>query len=122
MADLTSRLAKLLPLLASDKAGEVTAAAAAITRTLQVEGLDWHDLAGAVARGWAAPTPGTLAEVHLEEWQRIARACLGAGGAVLKPAEMDFVRNMAMRHTPPSERQWVWLDAIASALKVEVMA
>ena len=122
MADLTSRLAKLLPVLASDKAGEVVAATAAITRIMQAEGLDWHDLAGSMARGWAAPPSGNTAAPRLNEWQHIARACLGAGGGVLKPAEIDFVRNMAMRHTPPSERQWVWLDAIASALKVEVMA
>ena len=122
MADLTSRLSKLLPVLASDKPGEVVAAAAAITRVMQLEGLDWHDLAGAVARGWIVPSSGALAEVHLEEWQAIARNCMMAGADVLTAAERDFLHNMAARHTDPSERQWRWIDAIAAALKVRAAA
>jgi hypothetical protein len=43
------RLAKLLPLLASDQPGEVVATAAAITRTLAAAGADWHGLAALVA-------------------------------------------------------------------------
>jgi hypothetical protein len=42
--EIMTRLRKLIPLLASDKAGEVTAAASMITRTLSGAGLDWHDL------------------------------------------------------------------------------
>jgi hypothetical protein len=38
------KLAKLLPLLSSDKDGEVVAAARAIGRTLAASGADWHDL------------------------------------------------------------------------------
>jgi hypothetical protein len=51
MADLqtiASKLAKLLPLLASDKPGEVAATAAAINRTLAAAGADLHDLASAI--------------------------------------------------------------------------
>ena len=44
------RLAKLLPLLASDKGGEVIATAAAVGRTLAAAGADWHDLADHVER------------------------------------------------------------------------
>ena len=43
-ADLCKRLARLLPLLASDQPGEVTAAASAITRLLKSAERDWHDL------------------------------------------------------------------------------
>lgn len=49
------KLEKLLPVLGSDKPGEVVAAAAAITRTLEGAGGNWHDLAGAVMRGLTAP-------------------------------------------------------------------
>lgn len=47
--DLTARVAKLLPRLASDQNGEVAAVAAAIQRTLKSAGHDLHDLAEHVA-------------------------------------------------------------------------
>lgn len=47
--DLTARVAKLLPRLASDQNGEVAATAAAIQRTLKAAGHDLHDLAEHVA-------------------------------------------------------------------------
>ena len=43
------RLAKLLPLLASDQPGEVVATARAIGQTLQRGGMDWHDFAAVVS-------------------------------------------------------------------------
>ncbi|MGK7871450.1 hypothetical protein [Falsiroseomonas sp. E2-1-a20] len=58
LASAGSRLAKLLPLLASDQPGEVVATAAAITRTLATANTDWHALAALVAseaRWQAAP-------------------------------------------------------------------
>ena len=48
LAPVASKLARLIPLLSSDKDGEVFGAARAIGRTLHSAGLDWHDLAGAV--------------------------------------------------------------------------
>lgn len=42
--DIRRRLSKLLPLLASDKAGEVVATASAIVRTMTSAGQDIHDL------------------------------------------------------------------------------
>src|SRR5687767_12881680 len=47
---IPARVAKLLPLLASDKPGEVVAAAAAIGRILHTAGQDWHVLAALVER------------------------------------------------------------------------
>jgi hypothetical protein len=44
------KLRKLLPLLSSDKDGEVVATARAIERTLRSEGFDLHDLAAVVER------------------------------------------------------------------------
>ncbi len=46
-----SKVGKLLRLLGSDKPGEVAAAAAALSRTLQAAGLDLHDLAVVAERG-----------------------------------------------------------------------
>jgi hypothetical protein len=48
LSRIGGRIAKLLPVLASDRPGEVAAAAAAITRTLNGAGLDWHTLAAVV--------------------------------------------------------------------------
>lgn len=42
--DLMTRVGKLIPLLGSDKSGEVSAAGSAITRALKGAGLDWHDI------------------------------------------------------------------------------
>lgn len=52
--DLTGKLGRLLPRLASDAPGEVVATVAAIRRTLDRAGLDLHDLA---ARLTEAPRP-----------------------------------------------------------------
>ena len=48
-APIAERIGKLIPRLASDHDGEVTATVAAIGRTLQGAGLDWHDLARRVS-------------------------------------------------------------------------
>jgi hypothetical protein len=49
LSDIGPRLAKLLPLLASNQSGEVVATARAIGQTLQRGGMDWHDLAALVS-------------------------------------------------------------------------
>jgi hypothetical protein len=41
--DTILKLAKMIPCLSSDHAGEVVATAHAIQRTLQSSGRDWHD-------------------------------------------------------------------------------
>jgi len=67
-----TKIGKLLRLLASDKGGEVVAAAAALKRTLEASGLDLHDLAAAVEAGlrpqqqrqvWGPPSP------NVDDWQ-----------------------------------------------------
>ena len=52
---MTARLGKLIRLLASDKGGEVVAAAGAINRALQAAGLDIHRLADVVERSPLVP-------------------------------------------------------------------
>lgn len=116
-----ARIAKLIPLLGSDKAGEVHAAALAIGRILESGDSDWHDLASVVSRGFQVRSLQPAAPAVVHDWQRIARACMRADGS-LSTAQVDFLRNIAMRHTEPSEAQWRWLDAIAAALKVPVAA
>jgi hypothetical protein len=54
---LAVRLSKLLPLLASDKEGEVLATVQAIRAALLGEGLDLHDLSASIANGEVVATP-----------------------------------------------------------------
>lgn len=53
---IAPKLAKLLPLLASDHDGEVVATARAIGRTLVAAGLDWHALAAALTQPASEPS------------------------------------------------------------------
>jgi hypothetical protein len=47
--EVRAKLAKLVPLFASDLEGERVGALAAIERVLKASGLDWHDFTGAFA-------------------------------------------------------------------------
>ena len=65
------RIAKLVRLLGSDKAGEVVAAVGALKRTLAAGGLDLHDLADAVEVGLRpAPKERVLGppDPALDDW------------------------------------------------------
>jgi hypothetical protein len=72
------KLAKLLPMLASDKDGEVVATARAIGRTLSAAKADWHDLVRALTERQPEPDsiddlPFILRCLHdhpsLTEWE-----------------------------------------------------
>jgi hypothetical protein len=115
------KLAKLIPLLSSDKDGEVLATARAIERTLRAEGCDWHDLASAVTR-----EPETRViyikqpEPEPKDWCDLARWCCDHDDDRLNPKERMFVADMASRLVcggEPSERQAAWLRAIYARLK-----
>jgi hypothetical protein len=78
---LANRLSKLLPLLASDKNGEVLATVRAIRAALPGEGFDLHDLAGSIAGGEvvaiprapqiaAAPTRDHLTHQECHAWMK----------------------------------------------------
>ena len=121
LAPIAPKLAKLIPLLSSDKDGEVVATARAIERTLRAEGFDWHDLANAVTRQPEAriiyikppePEPG--------DWCELARWCLDHDDDRLNEKESSFVSDMASRLIcggEPSERQAAWLRSIYAKLK-----
>jgi hypothetical protein len=83
---LKSKLSKLLPLLGSDKPGEVTATAAAIIRALESESLDLHDLAASIGP----------AESHVRQVR----------GAFSVPPTYDDLSHFERR---------AWLDAIIAA-------
>jgi hypothetical protein len=63
-----TKLGKLLRLLASDKDGEVIAAASALKRTLGAAGLDLHDLAAAAERGLRPQQQQPLQQLQRQSW------------------------------------------------------
>jgi hypothetical protein len=82
--DIGVKLGRLVPMLSSPVAGEVVATAAAIGRTLDRAGMDWHDLA---KRLTTSAQPQT--------WQR-------------GPAGADFAEGNAPLHMMAD-----WLDKYA---------
>ena len=123
--DLTTRLAKLLPRLASNHDGEVVATAAAIARTLEASGRDLHDLAEHVA----APSrtvivyrdrPNDAASAPPADPAETITWCLDAGAERMSEWEITFVRSLGqqiVRGKPPSPKQIAVLDDIAAQLR-----
>lgn len=131
LAPIAGKLARLVRLLASDKPGEVNAAAAAIVRTLRSAGGDIHLLAAHV-EGAEPPTAAYSAgagrrrpdhrDFHhagaAPDWAAIAGFCVGRA-ARLTDRERAFVENVALWISSggePSERQGAWLRAIRARL------
>jgi hypothetical protein len=94
-ADVLPKLRRLIPLLASDKGGEVIATTAAISRILEVSGYNWHDLATALTEQprlvvvWPRPAPGRATHGDL-----LHMACEVDGHPDLSPWEIDFVSGV----------------------------
>ena len=122
LAPIAPRLSKLLPLLGSDKDGEVVATARAIGRTLQGAGLDFHALAAAVE----SPPVVTVAAAKPKATRRASRPKPSPFDAELlrlvrllleqrhrvKPGEADFLDSMFMllsagRQATFKQAEWV---------------
>ena len=123
LAPIAPRLSKLLPLLGSDKDGEVVATARAIGRTLSSAGLDFHALAAVVERPpvvvtMAAAKPRKTRKAPRpkpspfdSELLRLVRLLLEQRHRV-KPGEADFLDSMFMllsagRQATFKQAEWV---------------
>jgi hypothetical protein len=115
---IVPRLAKFVPLLGSDKPGEIVAAAEAMKRTLHGAGLDFHDLVKAIECSWSKPAGVESREPTAKDWQVLARDCLMSDEDRLRTAERDFLTTMLHWSSEPSDRQLQWLNAIAARLGV----
>ena len=113
--DLTGKLGRLLPRLASDAPGEVVATVAAIRRTLDRAGLDLHDLA---ARLTEAPQPvqpmKPKRHAQRDNGELLAMAAFLRAHALdrLTPKQRDFVATAARlltdgRALTPKQSQWL---------------
>jgi hypothetical protein len=104
----TPKISKLIPLLGSDKDGEIVAAAKAIGRTLRATGCDWHDLASLVVSPPRVPGTGgsQLDCKQMAEW------CLRNAADRMTERERAFVANMGRTWAHATDRQADWLEAI----------
>ena len=112
---LPPQILKLLPLLGSDKDGEVVATARAICRTLSSAGIDLHHLAAALSAS-VAPSP-CMAVAGTPGIFDMARACRDLDCGRLTQPEKKFVGEMCRLGTrSPSFRQIRWLSDIYAKL------
>jgi len=131
-----TKVGKLLPMLSSTNAGEVSAALAAIERTLVKCGADWHDIAAALKKPPQGvkvvyrdrvvveekivyrdpPDPAVnrdLVDLDRDEVFTAARRLLLEGGG-LTEKQRGFVENLTQMARSGSgalrltERQWNW--------------
>ena len=107
---IADRVAKLLPMLGSNRDGETLSAVRAIGRTLSSAGREWHDL----ARSLAAETPVRRAE-PTGDWRTLARFCLERSTS-LPLREQDFLVSLCRWRGCPTERQLDWLRSIYAKL------
>ena len=107
-------LGKLIPRLGSTSDGEVVATARAIGRTLKASGLDWHDLAGALALQGSATDNLSFAD----DWRRTLRYCADRIRQ-LSARDAEFISSLAALRRQPTPRQMDWLHDIARRLQRE---
>lgn len=129
------RLSLLLPMLGSDKDGEVVASVRQIARALAAEGKDFHDLTKALSgqptvvyqtvfrdppkQEQAARPAGNRWGGGGNEWSAKARFCSQHSDS-LSEREAAFVTDMVSkleRWGDPTEKQAQWLDAIHQKLR-----
>ena len=136
-AGAADKLEKLIKLLASDKDGEVVAAAHAIRRTLNSAGTDFHELAARVKGGKlsesemkrvydagyqegkdAAVTAQGFSNTEGPSWLEMAKYCAGHDDGHLIPREREFVDDMVRwcARREPTEKQGKWLLSIYAKL------
>src|SRR5262245_45675059 len=114
-------IAKLVRLLASDRDGEVVAAARALGRTLKTSGYDFHDLARALALEVPPSTTpndgrtrtGFRADpVETEpSWEQMVDACIDEPER-FTAREQEFLESMQSWRGEPTEKQFSWLSAL----------
>ena len=115
---MTARLGKLIRLLASDKSGEVVAAASAITRALATAGLDIHRLADVAERGLSVPgqtTPPPRDDSTAGDWRAMRRFCADHD-ALMSAREREFIADIKRWRGQLTVKQQTWLDGDLSAI------
>lgn len=104
-----AKVAKLLPLLSSDKDGEVANTARAIGRALVAAGNDWHDLTDLVRNGQVGPQhPDEPPAINREDALRMCRE-LWQMRHTLREKDAQFIlsigRILKRGRLPPTAKQ-----------------
>lgn len=115
--DLTGKLVRLLPRLASDSPGEVVATVAAIRRTLDRAGLDLHDMAARLTEAARpaqpdAPKPKWHAQHNGADLLAMALWLRARALDRLTPRQADFAATAARvltagRALTPKQERWL---------------
>jgi hypothetical protein len=128
------KLAKLLPMLSSDRDGERIGAVAAIGRVLKSEKLDWHDLAAHVKakpvqeqpqpKPQPQPQKGGWSEMDSDDLVGLIEEIRASGVAFNARAE-GFLNSLLGRARDYeevflSEKQRRWLVSLAAKAGVEL--
>jgi hypothetical protein len=120
LAPIAPKLSKLIPMLSSDRDGEVVAAVRAIGRTIQGAGLDFFALSDALSEpkvllSPASPPPRREPEPEPKTLRDIAAWCRSHDAGRLNDKERRFVNEMVAHLTIGrriSDKQENWLRAI----------
>ena len=119
IAEIAPKLEKLVLMLSSNQPNEVAAAAAAITRTLQAAGADWHEFARELTKP-AAPArdrhKGRNWDDDSDDWRPLYEYCRRHLDA-LSSREQDFMATLCQWRGNITEKQRAWLDAIHDRLR-----
>src|SRR3954452_7385985 len=95
LASIAPKISKLIPMLGSDKPGEIIATAAAIGRTLKGVGRDFHDLALAIEIGDAMVPIDTSKKAPRPETEDVdfdaAVYCRDRDAGTLTASERAFI-------------------------------
>ena len=116
-----NKVAKLLPLLSSDRDGERVGTVAAIDRVLKSEKLDWHDLAAQITAEPAVQMPDEIDSDDLIDLIEEIRA----SGVTFSTSSETFLNSLLGRaHTYDavflSAKQQRWLANLAAKAGVEL--
>ena len=116
LAPINDKLSILIPLLASDKDGEVVATARAIGRQLQKTGSDWHDLAARLTAPAVKHHPEPDADCGgVTNYREAVNWIIANDDGGLSEKECRFVRDMRRylsRSSSPTPKQADWIDAL----------
>ncbi|MFD0846908.1 hypothetical protein [Sphingosinicella xenopeptidilytica] len=115
LAPVAPKLAKLIPLLGSDRDGEALATVRALERTLRAAGLDFHALAAAVEHEEAQPVhhdDDPYPDIARGELRQMAEFLYRECRYTLTVKEQQFINSMTYKLAAgldPTPRQKKWI-------------
>ncbi len=109
LTPVAQRIAQCIRLLASDRDGEVVAAARALQRTLASVGLDLHALAERIEKTTTVAVTNDDVSIY---WHQDMAVLVLDSGMRLNARERDFLNHMTRWSGRPTERQKAWLEAL----------